>query len=149
MKTRYLLFSTVCSLLATGAMAQAFQGDGDPNGSYCREYTQKVIVGGVKRDSYGTACQQPDGAWKIMTNSAQEQAPEQQVRYVSKPVYVTEPVYVPTPVYYTQPVYAPYYGYGGPYYGRPYYGGSSVSISVGSGGGWRRGGYYGGYGHHW
>ena len=35
------------------------------SGQYCREYQQEIIVGGEKHDSYGTACRQPDGAWKI------------------------------------------------------------------------------------
>lgn len=33
--------------------------------SYCREYTQTINVGGKEVDSYGTACRQPDGSWKI------------------------------------------------------------------------------------
>jgi len=32
---------------------------------YCREYIQTVNVGGKIQESYGTACQQQDGAWKI------------------------------------------------------------------------------------
>lgn len=32
---------------------------------YCREYNQRVTVGGRTQDSYGTACLQPDGSWKI------------------------------------------------------------------------------------
>ena len=32
---------------------------------YCREYDQQVTVGGRTQASYGTACQQPDGSWKI------------------------------------------------------------------------------------
>jgi surface antigen len=35
------------------------------NGQYCREYTQEIYVGGEKHQSYGTACRQPDGSWKI------------------------------------------------------------------------------------
>jgi surface antigen len=35
------------------------------SGQYCREYQQEIIVGGEKHDSYGTACRQPDGSWKI------------------------------------------------------------------------------------
>ena len=34
-------------------------------GSYCREYTQTVMVGGQKNEAFGTACRQPDGAWQI------------------------------------------------------------------------------------
>lgn len=35
------------------------------NGTYCREFTQTVNVGGEIQDAYGTACRQPDGSWKI------------------------------------------------------------------------------------
>jgi surface antigen len=36
-----------------------------PNGQYCREYTQQIVVGGEKKQSYGTACRQPDGTWQV------------------------------------------------------------------------------------
>jgi len=32
---------------------------------YCREYQQTIIIGGKEHHSYGTACRQPDGSWKI------------------------------------------------------------------------------------
>jgi surface antigen len=35
------------------------------SGQYCREYQQEITVGGEKYPSYGTACRQPDGTWKI------------------------------------------------------------------------------------
>ena len=35
------------------------------SGQYCREYQQEILIGGEKHDSYGTACRQPDGSWKI------------------------------------------------------------------------------------
>lgn len=35
------------------------------NSGYCREYNQNVTVGGRTQSSYGTACLQPDGSWKI------------------------------------------------------------------------------------
>jgi surface antigen len=35
------------------------------NGQYCREYTQDVYIGGEKHETYGTACRQADGSWKI------------------------------------------------------------------------------------
>ncbi|MFY9288161.1 MAG: glycine zipper 2TM domain-containing protein [Alphaproteobacteria bacterium] len=38
----------------------------DDYGSYCREYSQMIRVGGRIRESYGTACLQPDGNWKIV-----------------------------------------------------------------------------------
>jgi len=37
------------------------------NGQYCREYTQTINVGGEKHQSYGTACRQADGTWKIVS----------------------------------------------------------------------------------
>lgn len=33
---------------------------------YCREYTQRVNIGSHIEESYGTACQQQDGSWKIV-----------------------------------------------------------------------------------
>ena len=36
-------------------------------GQYCREYTQTINIGGEKHQSYGTACRQPDGSWKIVS----------------------------------------------------------------------------------
>jgi len=34
-------------------------------GTYCREYQQTVTIGGKPEQSYGTACRQPDGSWKV------------------------------------------------------------------------------------
>jgi surface antigen len=38
-----------------------------PDGTYCREFTQEVIVGGKKEQAFGTACRQPDGTWRIVS----------------------------------------------------------------------------------
>jgi surface antigen len=38
-------------------------------GSYCREYQQEIVVGGKTQQGFGTACRQPDGAWKIQSQS--------------------------------------------------------------------------------
>jgi surface antigen len=38
------------------------------DGRACREFQQKVSVGGKTEDAYGTACQEPDGSWKIVAN---------------------------------------------------------------------------------
>ncbi len=35
------------------------------SGAYCREYQQTIVVGGKTQSGYGTACQQPDGSWKV------------------------------------------------------------------------------------
>ena len=37
------------------------------NGNYCREYQQTIYVGGQQETAYGTACEQPDGSWKIVS----------------------------------------------------------------------------------
>jgi surface antigen len=34
--------------------------------TYCREYQQTVTISGKPEQSYGTACRQPDGTWKIV-----------------------------------------------------------------------------------
>jgi surface antigen len=36
------------------------------SGAYCREFQQTVVIGGHEERAYGTACQQPDGSWKIV-----------------------------------------------------------------------------------
>ena len=37
-----------------------------PNGQYCREFQQSLVVDGKTQQAYGTACRQPDGTWKIV-----------------------------------------------------------------------------------
>lgn len=36
------------------------------SGEYCREYIAKATVGNKVVDTYGTACRQPDGSWKLV-----------------------------------------------------------------------------------
>lgn len=36
------------------------------SGEYCREYQTEITVGGQNETGYGTACQQPDGSWKVI-----------------------------------------------------------------------------------
>lgn len=36
------------------------------DGRYCREYNQKVVIGGQTKSAYGLACRQPDGSWQIV-----------------------------------------------------------------------------------
>lgn len=36
------------------------------SGEYCREYQAKAVVGGKISNTYGTACRQPDGSWKLI-----------------------------------------------------------------------------------
>ncbi len=35
------------------------------DGQYCREYQSTIRVDGHYENSYGTACQQPDGSWHV------------------------------------------------------------------------------------
>jgi surface antigen len=35
------------------------------SGQYCREYQQTVTIAGRQQQSYGTACRQSDGTWRI------------------------------------------------------------------------------------
>ena len=37
-----------------------------PQGNYCREFQQTIVVGGQPQSGYGTACRQPDGSWQII-----------------------------------------------------------------------------------
>ena len=44
-----------------------YYSNNDYNDSgYCREFTNNVYVGGRMRQSYGTACLQPDGSWRVV-----------------------------------------------------------------------------------
>jgi surface antigen len=36
-------------------------------GGPCREFTTEAVIGGKRETVYGTACRQPDGAWKIVS----------------------------------------------------------------------------------
>ena len=38
-----------------------------PQGQYCREFQQTIVVGGKAQQGYGKACRQPDGAWQIVS----------------------------------------------------------------------------------
>lgn len=35
-------------------------------GRYCREYQNVSSIGGSRKETYGTACMQPDGSWEIV-----------------------------------------------------------------------------------
>ena len=39
----------------------------ESNGRFCREFQQTVTIGGRPEDSFGTACRQPDGSWRIVS----------------------------------------------------------------------------------
>ncbi|OSQ40954.1 hypothetical protein TMES_01875 [Thalassospira mesophila] len=37
------------------------------NNQYCREYNATVKIGDTRQQTYGTACLQPDGTWRILS----------------------------------------------------------------------------------
>ncbi len=49
-----------------GTVTPVRDGRNTQTGAYCREYQTTVTVGGKQEEAYGTACQQPDGSWKIV-----------------------------------------------------------------------------------
>lgn len=44
----------------------AYQPQREERGGYCREYQHSVHIGSRVQESYGTACLQPDGSWKVV-----------------------------------------------------------------------------------
>ncbi len=51
----------------SGTVTPVRDGTNSQTGAYCREYQTTVTVGGETQDAFGTACQQPDGSWKIVS----------------------------------------------------------------------------------
>ena len=37
------------------------------DGRYCREYTATSVINGRQQQTYGKACRQPDGSWRLMS----------------------------------------------------------------------------------
>lgn len=50
-----------------GSVTPVRDGRSTQTGAYCREYQTSVNVGGRQEEAYGTACQQPDGSWEIVS----------------------------------------------------------------------------------
>lgn len=78
-------------LLSAPTPAQAFSED------YCREYTRTVWIGGREQEAYGTACLQPDGAWKVVGEDLPDSF-SPPPGYVIFQERVAEPVVVAAPV---------------------------------------------------
>lgn len=45
---------------------QASQTFVDGQGRTCREYQTTIMINGLPKASYGTACLMPDGQWRIV-----------------------------------------------------------------------------------
>ncbi|PWC52902.1 hypothetical protein [Azospirillum sp. TSO22-1] len=37
-----------------------------PSGAYCREFQTSAVIDGRRQPMHGTACQQPDGSWRVV-----------------------------------------------------------------------------------
>lgn len=81
------------------------------DGGYCREYQQKVTIAGTVHNTYGTACMQPDGSWRMVA-PADDVAPPLQpvVQQVQQPVVVQDVVYEQPYYVQRQPVLYPSVG---------------------------------------
>lgn len=64
---------------------------------YCREYTEKLKVGNRMEEGYGTACMQPDGSWKRVSEAVSPPAlgAVEAVPEVTRVVQQERIVYVP------------------------------------------------------
>lgn len=51
---------------ASGSVTTTREGT-STSGRYCREFQHEVTIGGKKERAYGTACQQQDGSWEIIS----------------------------------------------------------------------------------
>ena len=49
-----------------GTITPTREGYQPSTGAYCREFQQRITVGGKTQQGYGVACRQPDGAWRIV-----------------------------------------------------------------------------------
>lgn len=50
-----------------GTVTPIRSGTDTRTGDFCREYQSTVVVGGQQQQAYGTACRQPDGSWRIVS----------------------------------------------------------------------------------
>ena len=50
----------------SGTVTPIRDGRNAQTNAYCREYQTTVTVGGREQEAFGTACQQPDGSWKVI-----------------------------------------------------------------------------------
>ena len=49
-----------------GSVTPTREGRHTTSGEYCREFQQSVTIGGDTEQAVGTACQNPDGTWRII-----------------------------------------------------------------------------------
>ena len=49
----------------SGSVTPVRDGRNAQTNAYCREYQTTVVIDGREQAAFGTACQQPDGSWKV------------------------------------------------------------------------------------
>jgi surface antigen len=52
----------------SGSYTPVQEGREASTGNLCRKYKQSIFVDGQAQTAYGTACQQSDGSWEIVSN---------------------------------------------------------------------------------
>jgi surface antigen len=50
----------------SGSVTPIRDGRDSQSNAYCREYQTTVMIDGREQKAFGTACQQPDGSWKVI-----------------------------------------------------------------------------------
>ncbi len=50
----------------SGSVTPIRDGRDTQSNAYCREYQTTVVIDGREQSAFGTACQQPDGSWKVV-----------------------------------------------------------------------------------
>lgn len=109
----------VAGLLAMSILTPSAAKAAEP---YCREFTKQIYVAGKMQQGYGTACLQPDGDWKVVSDIQPEpDFDNERVIYYEEPVTVIKQA----PVY-----YEPRYTYYDPYYDPWPRGYSYFSLSI-------------------
>jgi len=102
------VLATACTVVNPPPQAVAVATPAEQTKPYCREYTSTAIVDGKPQQTVGTACQDPDGRWRIVDaapTAAGTAQPTQTVIYPSYPYY-------PYPYYAPYPYYGPFVGLG-------------------------------------
>ena len=126
------LYTTAAALFAACGLAAAPAHAGmvtvyDNSAPTCREFTSTITVGNTLQQGVGTACQQGDGSWQIVSgpgvgtsfydNGIPVAYPAN--NYVASNTGYYNDVYYGRPVYYQQPVRVRYIFAGARYYNPP------------------------------
>lgn len=143
-----LLAATAVLPLALPAAAHA-QTSGE---AYCREYQRTITIDGRPERAFGTACREPDGNWRVVTEDSGMVPVDDQALYVEQADLVGVLPVAAAPQYtYVQEQYVPAPIFTSFSFGYSNYDGGGRNWRGGHGGhhggGWNHGGGHGGHGH--